>query len=911
MKTSFYKISLIVSLIVLSNIYTFSQEKIQKEPTLKETKQYYESILNETKVENPEQNNFIKRWLWENRLEKPEPIESSSIELYNSYQSKSKDNNIQSQKGWSPLGPINVPASYDNNSGHSIGRINCIAFHPTNKNIMWVGAANGGVWKSVNQGKSWIPLCDELPTLAVSHIAIDPKNPDILYYASGDYDGGNGENLGIFKSIDGGNNWLQTTLVKEKNFAYSALKKIIINPDSTNQLITVGKKGIWKSIDAGASWTFSNLKIVSDIEISSVDSKTLYIAMSSSNNFDNTSIRKSTDFGNTWDSLKTGIPSKWNEISRLEIAISPSDPNCIYAVGANAVSGRYGGFHSFYKSIDAGANWTEVCNYQKYDNIMGWYSGDSTDKAGQGTYDLTLLVDPKDKNKVYLGGTNIWMTSNGGKDWDVVSYWVNCFGKSAHADQHNSAYNPLDSNYYFVNDGGVYRSKEIASGSKEWLNQVDKFYGEPLPNTPKHEFPTKWENVSDGLATTQFYKVALSKNNPGYVTGGAQDNSCYYFNTSDWVNYITNWDGMATLIDHNDPKVIYGVWQNGGLCRSDDGGQIMQNNLTDTLNNKLGENGEWVTPLDMDPNDSKTIYFGLRNLWKTNNKGKTWTKALNFDTTNRNNIHLVKASYSDSKYVSIYKAGQWVQDTAKNWYQKPNELWCLNNNEGNYWQNIKIGLPIDTVALIAIEYDKIYPERMWLLFNNKQTYTTIDAGKNWQLLKKTIPSNINFTSLVHYQNSTLNSLFAGSNHGVYFTNDTMDKWEPYNLNLPNCNINDLAIQEISGKLYAASYGRGIWETSISEVPSSIAEENSDYNFEVYPNPSSGKFEINFKSIYNLNSELELMLLDVMGKKVWGGKIETLNNEIHKSLNLNLESGVYFLKINSSGIDYTKKIFVKN
>lgn len=909
MKTSTLKINIIIALLIMSSNAIFSQDKIQKESSIEESKKYYESILKETKIQNLEQNNWIKRWLWENRLEKPEPSESSNIELYNSYKSKAKENNIQSQKGWSPLGPINVPTSFDSNSGHSIGRINCIAFHPTNKNIMWVGAANGGVWKTINQGKSWTPQCDELPTLAVSHIAIDPKNPDILYYASGDYDGGNGENLGIFKSIDGGNNWIQTPLVKEKNFAYSALKKIIIHPDSTNQLVTVGKKGIWKSIDAGASWTFTNLKIVSDIEMSSKNPKTLYIAMSSSNNFDNTSIRKSTDFGETWDSLKTGIPSKWNEISRLEIAISPSDPNYIYAVGANAVSGRYGGFHSFYSSTDAGISWNEICNYKTYDNIMGWYGGDSTDISGQGTYDLTLLVDPKDKNKVYIGGTNIWMTSNGGKDWDVVSYWVSCFGKSAHADQHNSAYNPLDSNIYFVNDGGVYRSKLIATGSKEWLKQVDKFYGEPLPNTPKYKFPTIWENISDGLATTQFYKVALSKNNPGYVTGGAQDNSCYYFNTSDWVNYITNWDGMSTLIDHNDPKVIYGVWQNGGLCRSDDGGKKMINNLTDTLNNKLGENGEWVTPLDMDPTDSKTIYFGLRNLWRTYDKGKTWEKVFNFDTTNRNNLHLVKSSYSDSKYISIYKAGQWVQDTAQKWFQKPNELW-RTKDQAKSWAIAKVGLPIDSVALISIEYDKSNPDKMWLIFNNKDLFMTKGDESNWQLLKKTIPSNIYFTSLVHYQNSSLNTLYAGTNHGVYFTNDTMDKWESYSLNLPNCNVYDLAIQEISGKLYAATYGRGIWETSVTEVPSSITEDNSDYKFEVYPNPSSGKFELNFKSIYNLNSELELMILDVMGKKVWGGKIETQNNEVHKSLNLNLESGVYFLKLNSSGIDYIKKIFVK-
>lgn len=293
-----------------------------------------------------------------------------------------KSNQTQAQKGWSPLGPVNFPPSFDAYSGHGMGRVNCIAFHPTNKNIMYIGAASGGVWKTENYGKNWRPLTDDLASILVSHIAIDPISPNIVYYASGDYDGNTGPFLGIFKSVNGGETWEQTSLNKDPNFQNSRLKKIIINPKNTKEILTFGFNGVWKSVDAGTTWTHKAINNVHDAAIAENFTNDIYL-VGRVNTSNTTGAQKSTDFGTTWDTLSVGVASIANQFSRFAITVSKADPNYVYIVGASAMNGRYGGFHSIYSSIDAGKSWTKASSYDSTENLLGFYSGGSDDLSGQ------------------------------------------------------------------------------------------------------------------------------------------------------------------------------------------------------------------------------------------------------------------------------------------------------------------------------------------------------------------------------------------------------------------------------------------------------------------------------------------------------------------------------------------------
>ncbi len=811
----------------------------------------------------------------------------------------------QSQSGWAPIGPVTVAKAYDTTNTVGMGRVNCIAFHQTNKDVFWIGASSGGIWKTENSGKTWIPLGDDLPEMQISSIAVDPNNTDVMYIASGDCDGGGYTEQGILKSTDGGISWTKTSLSSDPNFQYSALKTILINPQSSNEIVTAGYDGIWKSTDYGDSWVYTKILGNTDLVNSEADPKTLFVASGK------LGIRKSIDFGTTWKSANASVPL--TEVSRMSLAVSPTDPNYVYLL---ATSSKTSGFHSFYSSTNAGASWTRTMHYKTGINLMGWLDGDSTDtyagNSGQGTYDLALAVDPDDKNKVYASGINMWQSPDGGTTWDIVTFWSNCFGKTLHCDIHSTAYNLLDKKLYICSDGGLYRAAGVKPGSKEWMKWIDRKTYDPIVGHPIFEFPTKWEDISGGLSITEFYSLALSRDNTGYVAAGAQDNSCFYYDKDNWLNYIANWDGMSVMIDHSDPKIIYGVWQNGGFNRSDDGGKTVIQRLADTLTDPdtgIDVAGAWVTPIGMDATDSKTVYIGLGNLWRSHSRGTNWEKILDFEalaptSANTNLVDLIKNSYSDSKYMAVTRFGYWWQDT-------PSELWVTKDG-ATTWTNVTEGLPLDTAAVTAIEYDRVNPEKMWLLCSDQKIYTSTTGGLSWQVTANPFPYLTNVSSLVHYQNSPHNTLFIGAYDGVYFTNDTMTTWMRFSENLPNCHVTALAIEESTNKLYASTYGRGVWVTNISSDIQRVASgEGNSFLFEAFPNPSQGSITLDFAlSKSDLTSEVAVIILDVRGREVWSEKAAITAGKLRKNITTTLENGVYFIELNINGIQYTKKISVR-
>jgi len=916
---------------ISSNAFQDSLIKPCKEPDYFQIKSLYEKVISSENKNNEESNNWIKRWLWDTRLD----INSDgSFRQFvtrvnpNANENKSMNgrNKTLSQTNWIPVGPEVVPKTYEPRSCYSLGRINCIAFHPSDTNIYYIGTPGGGVWKSTGKFPNrWTPLTDNLPTLAVSDIAVDPVNPDIVYFASGDIDanGMTSDNArGIYKSTDGGLNWVETSLLSAQNFNNSLLRRILINPKKTNELIAAGRRGIWKSKDAGVTWTFILDSLITSLEMNTKNPNTLYAAMGTvSNYYGSAGIIKSTDFGDTWFELNTGITPK-GEISRMAIAISSADTNYIYALGVYSNTnnyGRFGGLHSFYQSTDAGNTWHVNADYTTSVNFLGVFNGDSTDVSGQGTYDLVLQADPYNRNKVYAGGTNLWMSENGGKDWDIAGFYIYCFGPCLHADHHYAAFNPLNQYLFWCNDGGVYRTKEIKSGSKDWItNWVDRYDEIAKPGAPDYKFPTVWENLTDGLAITEFYRIGLCKNTSGVVVGGSQDNSCYYNNSGDWVNYIANYDGMDAMIDHYNPKIIYGVWQNGGLCKSVDGGKNITKRMADTLMN-LGERGNWVTPIGMDPINSNTIYIGFRNFWKSTNGGFFWEKAFNIDScendsSNKSSITIVKNSYNNSKYLSIFKESTWAYFSGSNqWFRVPGELW-ISKDGGNSWSLSIKGLPLDSMNIISIDYDYYNPEIMWAgvysNYNNINLYKSIDGGKSWSDISKPIQSGILIKTIVHQPNSLTNAVYAGTNHGVYYTDDILEQWVRFSDNLPNAIIDELEIDKNSGELYAGTYGRGIWKTNL--LPDDVKDEKIiNPNLSIFPNPSDGNFSIVLLSEnINITGNINIKILDVTGRRVFEDKANINDNSYNFELKTGLESGVYFIQILIDGKSYSGKIVVK-
>ncbi len=446
-------------------------------------------------------------------------------------------------QGWSPVGPTQVPAGV---GMVGLGRVNNIAFHPTDPNTLFACASQGGIWKTTNRGQSWMPIGDNLPILRTTDLAIDPKNPDIMYVALGDFayigialnldtrKRNTHYGLGIYKTTDGGVTWSPTGLALDQtNLDESLIKKIIIHPTETNQLIAVGSQGIYKSTDGGNSWQRKYNELVWDLEQDPNNPQILYAAggfLATLPDMGSANIMKTTDFGDTWSALNTTIPAK-NTVQRIELAISPSDPDYVYALACNLQSS----FYALYRSTGGGATWEErssrhgsLIDALNTPNILGWTDGNLTDDRGQGTYDLALLVDPVNKDRIYTGGINAWSSPDGGKSWELVSYWRNDYGLSLHADQHLFKYHPQNKEFYVCNDGGIYRTKEMKSISWATLaagNTCQDANGNYVQGCSR--LPTQWENITSSLVITSFYRLGLYTPDPKYMVAGCQDNSTY------------------------------------------------------------------------------------------------------------------------------------------------------------------------------------------------------------------------------------------------------------------------------------------------------------------------------------------------------------------------------------------------
>jgi photosystem II stability/assembly factor-like uncharacterized protein len=423
---------------------------------------------------------------------------------------------IRSSNGWYPIGPFQKPSTLGNLRSYGMGRANCISFHPTNAGIWYVGFGQAGIWKTTDSGKTWTETNNGLPILRISDIAIDPNNTNVLYCCVGDFayceisllsvdrKRNTHYGMGVYKSTDGGNSWNPTGLsAKQTDFDGSLFRRVFVNPKNSNELVAAGVSGIYKSQDAGASWTKVYNEVIGDLELNESNSNILYAA-GRWMEFTNTGaadILKSYDFGNTWQKLT--VP--WNAsgvVTRIEIALAPSDTNYIYA---NCVGGNGGELKGFYLSKNAGKDWKKVYNWGY--NLMSGDPEDSTTQGySQGKYDLALCVHPTDKNRVYLGGIQVLYSSNGGADFAYA------YSPDNHVDEHQFKIHPKLNKWILCNDGGVYAmpiNPVITTFKEVMLGTVNKGTAELL-----------CKNMNVG----SFYRVGISRFDTTAFVSGAQDN---------------------------------------------------------------------------------------------------------------------------------------------------------------------------------------------------------------------------------------------------------------------------------------------------------------------------------------------------------------------------------------------------
>lgn len=790
--------------------------------------------------------------------------------------------------GWSPVGPNVLPNNLTGYMENGIGRINCIAFHPSDASTYFVGVAQGGVWKTSNNGASWTPLTDNLPITRISDIAIDPINPNIMYISVGDFEyigfglnlNGKKRNthygLGVYKTIDGGVTWQPTALSFQlTNGDASLIRKVLIQPTNTNNLIACGVNGMYKSNDAGVTWTQVLDSLFWDMTIDPSNPNILYAASGwvQTANIGNAAIYKSTDFGATWNMLITNIPST-GSVQRIKLSIAPSNSNYIYALAVDVNNGYYG----MYTSIDAGVNWQFINNGV---NILN--NGDGTGSGGQGNYDLGLSVNASDENIVYVGGINPWISIDGANTFNPVAHWTLSYGPTIHGDIHFIEQQPLTGNFFVCSDGGLYRTSNVIGQS--W---IDANSGIP--------WPTQWTNLCDGLTISSFYRISSSRNTVGRLLAGAQDNASFYFDGAAWST-VFGGDGMDNYLDPNNNDFLIGGSQFGNFYMSTDGGV----SSVSTVSNVLNETGEWTTPLVADYNNPGTLYSGYENVVQSNDYGNSWFSISSFLPSGiaNNEISALAVSNSNSNYIYAAKRVRYEFGVPGSVYVTP--------DGGTSWNDITLGLP-DSLYYTSVDVKNnsattAYVSMAGFSFGNK-IFATTNAGNSWQNISYNLP-NIPVNCVKSIPGS--NKLMAATDIGIYVLDSNSTTWISQSVGLPNVIVQDIEFNQAVDKVYLATFGRGIWSADLSAL-TGINEPyiTSDINIELNPTINHGNFTI---QMLDASQKAELFTLDILDVKGANVYTSSLSGNDHYDQQLNLAPGMYFAKLKSKNYSGVKRFVI--
>jgi len=817
-----------------------------------------------------------------------------------------------SDSTWMPEGPDTLVGSFNTASSHGVARVNCISFHPTDKDTYWVGVSQGGIWKTTNSGKTYTPINNNLPILRISDIAVNPVNPDEMYVSLGDYaylgvalstDGRKRNThygMGVYKTTNGGISWKATGLdYKQTGFDQSLIRRVFINPNNTNELVAAGISGIWKSTDAGDNWTQTLTEVMWDFEINPENYKSL-IATSgfiSTLKIGNAAIWKSNDFGTTWKKANAPIAAQ-NEVQRIELTISASDTNRCYAISC----GLDRGFHAIYKSTDGGLNWDTTMTIKTGINLLTWDDGKAA--GGQGTYDLFIHSDVNNPDKITIGGVNVWGSADAGKTWDGVSYWLRYYGFTPHADQHFMKYNPLDKKYYLCNDGGIFRTDTIKIGSWRATDTVQNY-----------KFPTTWEDVSSGMQITSLYRVGVSQNNAGFLVSGAQDNGTFFRDSSGKWSNIHGGDGMDCFIDRKDPDNVVVSSQYGRIANSTDGGKSNARGITPNT----GENSGWTTPLLPHPTTTN-FFLGAENVFQYLGFG-SWNSLGKLPGGTDSPISAMDVSDSLVDHLVVTKRID---------YQKGNKAQIFyTEDKGVKWKDITAGLP-DSLYFTSVKMDDRNPDIIWVttggFIDGVKIFETRDGGRTWKNISRNLP-NIPVNCIEIDQYAGNNALYVGTDVGVYYTNDSLANWSLYSKDLPNVIVSDLEIHYKERRMYCSTFGRGVWSVGVIDSVFSFAKDTThkdteakdttvsmqELNWEksvfgIAPNPNKGNFNVLYQT--EVLGSWDIKVVDVMGRTVFRNNVQIATSKGEELLNLNLLPGSYYLRMSNGDKSKTLKFLVK-
>ena len=645
---------------------------------------------------------------------------------------------------WFSIGPRNIN-----------GRVKALAVHPTDPNTVYAAAASGGVWKSVDAGQSWRSLWEDQDSLALGGIAIAPSNPNRIYAGTGEgvipstYGAAhNYPGVGLYASTDGGATWaIKSSLVNRRT------TRVLVSSSDDMTVYVAGWDGIEKSTDGGNSWTTLKSGVVSDAVIDPNNDSVLYLCVHGDG------VYKSPDAGATWNLLAaapSGSALQWPRIGICKTGTYGSD----FLVLKNSQNSSTA---IYYTTPDGGAAWTQISGFSR-SHWRGWC-------------DL-VAVAPDDEDYILAGGVGLSSTTDGGATWNTVS--------GMHADHHRAEYAPSNpSIVYSCDDGGVYRSTDKG---------------------------VTFKKVSHGLVATQFYDAGSWNPISNVVGGGTQDQGTNMTRGGlTWKN-VLGADGGYLVFDPSDPRTLYAEYQGTSIKKSTDGG-----NSWVSKTSGLSGTSQWVGTIVMDPNNNNVLYTGGKKVFKSADALATAWAAVSQDFGF--DVNSIAVAPSDSNRV---------YSGTGNFYNRTGQGKVFRSDDAGAtitWTEVTATLP-SARPVMDIVVDPADRDRVFVAFGGStggaasHVFVSTDAGATWTDISGNLP-DISVTALALDPNDA-NTVYAGTDTGVYVTNNLGTSWLAYDNGIPNTPIHDLHVDESENFLYAATFGRGMYKLNIAPVVSTPA-----------------------------------------------------------------------------------------
>jgi uncharacterized protein (TIGR03437 family) len=663
------------------------------------------------------------------------------------------------------------------------GRVNSIAIDPRNNDVIYIGTAEGGVWKTTDGGGNWTPLTDDQASLANGAIALDPNQPDTVYVGTGEENFAQDSyyGAGILKSTNGGATWVNIL----GPFLRDKIGALIVHPTKSQILICTSTAGVWRSADSGATWTpvLSGAAGIS-LAVDPTNGDSVYASLGTVTGNTKNGVYHSTDAGLTWTEVAGTGPASLpvTNVGRIEIAMAPSAPATIYAQIQNSITN---GLLGIFKTTDGGATWTRLPLTAATAALWGT----------QLWYDNTIRVHPTDPNVVYAGALQVFRTLDGGATWTALAQ-AGANLVSIHVDFHYLAFTPDGNKLFLANDGGMYSSTDIKADGVNWIN------------------------LNDTLAITQFYPgMAVDPARPEVALGGAQDNGTQRYSGVESWNNVTCGDGGYQAIDPSNAALAYGSCQDIAVRR--------------TLN--VSGTGLWLSavygidqtdptafmsPLAMDPSNPQTLYFGTYRLWQTRDSAGRWN-AISPDLTGgkKGNLRAIAVAPSDSNVVYAGSSNSKVFTTTG-----------AQNGAAAVWTDRTAGLPGRGVTHIAV--DPLDSATAYVTFSGffspgstipdiaGHIFKTTDGGAHWSDASGNL-ANIPVNVLL-IDPDLPQTLYIATDAGVMVTLDGGATWSSLGRGLPKVVVSSLVLQRQPRVLRAATHGRSVWDILVPLSGSSLA-----------------------------------------------------------------------------------------